>query len=174
MEKVEKSTLTSISKIKEFNEVLRKITMNEQLTEEEKTYILSCAILFMKHYEADQRFSSYLEFAYYIILKYSVQYEDYMPLYDFAVNFGFYPIAKDIINFKLLGDQLSLNDSLMEVKIDSFRNHNYIETYQQKKVRTNLLKDNSNEVSYIAPTSFGKSSLIIEHILHNESYNKIA
>ncbi|MED3052122.1 DEAD/DEAH box helicase [Bacillus thuringiensis] len=174
MEKVEKSTLTSISKIKEFNEVLRKITMNEQLKEEEKTYILSCAILFMKHYEADQRFSSYLEFAYYIILKYSVQYEDYMPLYDFAVNFGFYPIAKDIINFKLLGDQLSLNDSLMEVKIDSFRNHNYIETYQQKKVRTNLLKDNSSEVSYIAPTSFGKSSLIIEHILHNESYNKIA
>ncbi|AIF45163.1 DEAD/DEAH box helicase [Virgibacillus sp. SK37] len=149
------------------------MTINTELTNEEKSYILGCAILFIKHFESDRRYTSYLEFAYYIILKYSISYEDYSPLYDFSINFGFYPIAKDVINYNLLGNQLSLHDSLQELKIDNFSTKNYIETYQQKEVRRNLLNDDSQNISYVAPTSFGKSSLIIEHILNNGHYKKI-
>ncbi|GAM12874.1 DEAD/DEAH box helicase [Mesobacillus selenatarsenatis] len=173
MNSTEKTTLTNINKIEEFREIIKKLTINEQLTSEEKSYILGCAILFMKHYELDRRYKSYLDIAYYIILKYSITYEDYLPLYDFSINFGYYPIAKDIINYNLLEEKLSLNDSLMEVKIDKYKKQNYIETLQQKKARNSLLNDNSQEVSYIAPTSFGKSSLIIDHIIQNNSRNNI-
>ncbi|MGJ7913070.1 DEAD/DEAH box helicase [Neobacillus sp. LXY-1] len=173
MNSTEKTILTNINKIEEFGEIIKKLTINEELTSEEKSYILGCAILFMKHYELDRRYTSYLDIAYYIILKYSITYEDYLPLYDFSINFGFYPIAKDIISYNLLKEELSLNDSLMELKIESYKNQNYIETYQQKKVRNSLLNDNSQEVSYIAPTSFGKSSLVLDHIIQNESKNKI-
>lgn len=173
MNSSEKTILTNINKIEEFRDIIKKLTVNEKLNSEEKSYILGCAILFMKHYELDRRYKSYLDIAYYIILKYSITYEDYLPLYDFSINFGFYPIAKDIFSYNLLEEQLSLNDSLMEVKIDKYKNQNYIETYQQKKVRKSLLNDNSQEVSFIAPTSFGKSSLVLDHIIQNESKNKI-
>lgn len=174
MNNTEKLNLTNINKIDSFNKIMRKLTIKEQLTSEEKSYILGCAILFLKHYESDRRFKSYLDLAYYIILKYSISYQDYLPLYDFSINFGFYPIAKDIINYNLLEDNLTLNDTLMEIKLDGFRNKEYIETFQQKKTRVNIIADESQDISYVAPTSFGKSSLIIEHIQHNTMHKKIA
>jgi superfamily II DNA or RNA helicase len=173
MNSTEKSNLTNINKIEDFKRIMRKLTINEKINSEEKSYILGCAILFMKHYESDRSFRSYLDLAYYIILKYSTFYKDYLPLYDFSINFGYYPIAKEIINYDLLGNKLSLNDSLMEIKLDSFNNERYIETYQQSKARNNLLNDDSQDISYVAPTSFGKSSLVIEHILRNNSTKKI-
>lgn len=173
MNRSEKSNLTKINQIVRFNDVMKKLTTNIELSHEEKSYILGSALLFMKHFQKDRRYTSYLEFAYYIILKYSIYYEDYLPLYDFSINFGFYPIAKDIINFNLLEDQLSLNDSLVEVKLDTYSNNNYVETLQQRKTRKNLISDDSNYISYVAPTSFGKSSLIIEHIVHNDQNSKI-
>lgn len=102
MNSTEKTILTNINKIEEFGEIIKKLTTNVDLTSEEKSYILGCAILFMKNYEIDRRYTSYLDIAYYIILKYSITYEDYLPLYDFSINFGFYPIAKDIISYNLL------------------------------------------------------------------------
>ncbi|WP_078596317.1 DEAD/DEAH box helicase [Evansella clarkii] len=166
MDEKEKRKLTSINKIDVFNSILKKITKGESLENNEKSYILSCAIMFIQHYEQDRRYTSYLEFGYYIILKYSIQYQDYSPLFDFALNFGFYPIAKEIINHNLL-DEVKLNDSLIELKLDSYINNGYIETYEQNKARLNLINNSNQEMSYVAPTSFGKSSLIIEHLLSN-------
>ncbi|MCY7533394.1 DEAD/DEAH box helicase [Bacillus altitudinis] len=173
MEKKEKSNLTTINKIETFKEIMQKLTTNIELSYEEKCFILGSALLFLQQYQEDRRYSTYLEFAYYIILKYSIYYEDYTPLYDFSVNFGFYPICKEIINFNLLGDQLSLNDCLAEVILDKHKNKDYIETLHQKKTREKLLDDSSNYICYVAPTSFGKSSLILEHIIQNDQNSNI-
>lgn len=173
MNRSEKSNLTKINQIDKFNVVMKKLTTNIELSHEEKSYILGSALLFLKQFQKDRRYTSYLEFAYYIILKYSIYYKDYLPLYDISINFGFYPIAKNIINFNLLEDQLSLNDSLVEVQLDTYSNKNYVETLQQRKTRKNLISDDSNYISYVAPTSFGKSSLILEHIVHNDQNSKI-
>jgi len=100
MNSIEKSKFTLINKIDEFNSVIRRLCTNEELSNNEKSYILSCAITFIKYYESNRQYSSYWEIGYYIILKYSITYEDYLPLYDFSINFGFYPISKDIINNK--------------------------------------------------------------------------
>jgi len=160
----EKRKLTSIIKNEHFSNVLKKITIGEELKDEEKSFILASAILFLKFYEQDNRFLSFADFAYYIILKYSLKYEDFQPLYDFSLNFGFYPIAKSILNEKLLG-QDTIIDQLLNARLNDFLNkENYIETLEQNIKSQEFLNDSSDEKSYLAPTSFGKSSLIVDYI----------
>jgi hypothetical protein len=166
----EKKALTLINKIPLFKTALEKLTTGEDLSASEKTYILACAIIFLKHYDADKRLTSYAEFSYYIILKYSVRYGDYLPLYDFSANFGFYPIVKAILENKLT-DQTSLNDCFLDIEVEKFKNETYIETYHQYKGKKNLLEDQENELTYIAPTSFGKSAVIIDCIHKYDSPN---
>lgn len=163
MNSTEKKALTLINKIPFFNRCIELITTNRNLTDNEKTYLLTCAILFLKHYEADKRVTSYAEFAYYIILKYSVSYRDYLPLYDFSASFGFYPIVRSILDNKLI-DRYSLDDCFLNIEVERFRNETYIETFHQYREKNNLLADVSNELSYVAPTSFGKSSIIVDCI----------
>ncbi|MCR8844926.1 DEAD/DEAH box helicase [Paenibacillus sp. SC116] len=167
MNKAEKSKFTQINKITQFNEVIKKITTNAELSTKEQSYILSCAIVFIKTYELDKRHTSYLQFGYYILLKYSLNYSDYQPLYDFSINFGFYPIAREILNKGLL-NVYSINNDIIDMKMDGFEKGNYLETYEQKIIRDKMLNDTSLNVSFVAPTSFGKSSIIVEHILNND------
>ncbi|MFJ7682609.1 DEAD/DEAH box helicase [Peribacillus butanolivorans] len=172
MKSKEKTQLTLINnKIPIYKECMRKLTVDEELSNKEKTYVLSIAILLIKSFEADKRHNSYLEFAYYIILKYATIYKDYRPLYDFSINFGFYPIAKDIQKKSLIPN-VKLKDDLASLQLDEFKHENYTETLEQKKMRINFLEQNLNNVSYVAPTSYGKSSLIIEHIINHMTLNK--
>jgi len=160
----EKRKLTSIIKNEHFSKVLKKITVNEALTDEEKSFILAAAILFLKFYERDNRFISFADFAYYIILKYSLKYQDFQPLYDFSLSFGFYPIAKSILNEKLL-EHDTIIDQLLNTRLNDYLNkENYIETLEQNINSKRFLNDSSDEKSYLAPTSFGKSSLIVDYI----------
>ena len=163
MNSSEKRTLTEINKLPQFKKVIEKLTTDSQLSESEKVYILSCAIIFLKHYSSDSRFTSYAEFAYYVILKYSIYYNDYLPLYDFSANFGFYPIVKAIFDNKLLTDE-NINDCFVSIELERFTHESYIETIHQYKEKKSLLEDRANELSYIAPTSFGKSSVIVDYI----------
>jgi hypothetical protein len=159
----EKRALTLINKIPRFREVLEKLTNNLPLTDSEKTYILGCAILFLKHFAADKRLTSYAEFSYYIILKYSTAYTDYRPLFDFSADFGFYPIVRAILDNGLI-QQDRVMDVLLDLEIGRFRSQNYIETFDQYQKKKLLLADTGKELSFVAPTSFGKSSIIIDCI----------
>ncbi|HDR6269799.1 TPA: DEAD/DEAH box helicase [Bacillus cereus] len=170
MDSKEKAQLTRINKIPTFKKNMEKLTIGEELTNEEKSYLLSVALLFIKSFEADKRHTPYLEFAYYIFLKYATTYQDYRPLYDFAINFGFYPIAKDIQEKGLI-PEMKLTDEIASIKLEEYNYENYIETLEQQRMRLNLLKDNAQNISYVAPTSYGKSSLIIEHIKNNLDQN---
>lgn len=168
-----KGRLTKIGKIPYFKDVIEKLTLGEFLNNKDSTYILSCALIFLKEYEKNDinENMSYLELAYYIILKYSLIHDDYKPLYDFCLNFGFYPIVKYIRDKELLEDA-GIEDLIVESNVKKYIHRNITETLEQSKIRSKVLTDNSAEFSLIAPTSFGKSSIIREHIkLH--SYNKI-
>jgi len=160
----EKRTLTSIKNDPIFKKRIRKLTLGMDLSYEEKVYILSCAILFFKHFEKDRRHTSYVDFAYYIILKYAIHYQDYKPLFDFSINFGFYPIAKDILDSRKISDNL-INEVINNFKLERYRvEESYTQTIEQYIKSKKLLEDKSFEKCYIAPTSFGKSSIIIDYI----------
>lgn len=172
MQSIEKKSFTEINKIDFFRETIKKLTLELDLTDEDKSYILSCAIVFLREYEINKKYSSYFEIAYYIILKYTFKYNDYEPLYDLSTNFGFYPTSRYIIQNQLL-QNTDINDAFIDFNLEGFKNNNYIETLEQNQQRKNLLLSDAREQSYIAPTSYGKSSIILEYITLHKNDNKI-
>ncbi|WOO35803.1 DEAD/DEAH box helicase [Anaerocolumna sp. AGMB13020] len=166
----------SLKSIPEFEKVISKLTCNDRtMSTDEKTLLLSSALIMLRKYNLDKRNTNFLDFAYYIILKYSTLYSDYTPLYDFSVNFGFYPVAHTIK--KLYPDIFSRIDSeIIDYSIEkNYKINEVIETLEQNIARNNVLSSTVTEISYVAPTSFGKSSVIVEHMsAHILEYKKIA
>ena len=71
MDRYVKTNLTKIGKQnKYFSKLMGKLALDKSLTVYEASYILTCAMLFIKEYEKDVSKSSYVDIAYYIILKY--------------------------------------------------------------------------------------------------------
>ncbi|CAM4345054.1 DEAD/DEAH box helicase [Flavobacterium terrigena] len=174
----EKRVLTEIiKKNSAFKDVITKLTIDEDLNENEKTYVLSCALMFLKEYANDKKYKSYAEISYFLILKYSIKYSDYKPLYDFSTIFGFYPISNTILENNLLSNN-SLDNFFTTIQLQKFQkeidiNKFYIETYEQHKERNSFLNDDSNEKGFLAPTSYGKSSVIIDYIEKLQNNSKI-
>lgn len=173
MDKTEKSLFTTLNKEKEFSITFEKLTLNQKLTAFESNYILSVALIFLNEYKKDQKHKAYFEATYYIILKYSLIHNDYQPIYDISLNFGLYPIARHITNNNLLS-KVSLLNSIRDVCIDKFSDNGYTETFDQYTSRQHILKSCSNNISYVAPTSFGKSRIIFDHLTKNTNYSSIA
>ncbi|WP_066348585.1 DEAD/DEAH box helicase family protein [Aliarcobacter cryaerophilus] len=167
--------LNVLAKNTKLDEIIEKLTIGNELSENERTYILIIALIFLRHYDCDKRFTTYIEFAYYIILKYSIQYKDYKPLYDFSTEFGFFPISKNILDNKLLNN-LSIKDILIDSEIDLYKyNNQYIQTIEQFNINKKIIEQDSRELAFIAPTSYGKSSIIVDLIKkYNEDNIKIA
>jgi len=130
-------------------------------------FLLSSAIILLKNYDIDKRYKSYVELGYYIILKYSLITRDYKPIYDFSINFGFYPIAKALTDNKLIFIDTILNNSIQYLIESQYGYSGLTETYAQHDVRNFILNSERTEISLVAPTSYGKSSLIIEDIKNN-------
>lgn len=169
-------TIHNLKEIPLFSESIKKLTIGPlSLNENEKIYILTVAIVCLKKYQEDKRLLSFIELAYSIILKYSITFNDYEPLFDLATNLGLYPIVQAIFTNKLIAPK-NINDALIPIRLnEEFRNGNIIETLEQNHSRKNFMINKYIDYCYIAPTSFGKSSLIIEHIQqHWNSKQKIA
>jgi len=154
--------LTVDSKLEE---ILRVITFNEPLNEEDKAYLLAVALLYLDEYKKDQRYTTYFEFSYYLLLKYSLITKDYAPLYDLSLNYGFFPIVEEIRRLNLLENK-SIFDVVNESYIESIftKVGSYTQTLQQHNVYNEVLKSDSPYISFSAPTSFGKSEVILSHI----------
>lgn len=170
----EKRQLTGLKNNQLFNDVFIKIILNNKdIDEKEKEFILSCAIIFFNQYNSDKRYKSYFKIGYYIILKYSLLFDDYKPLYDISLQIGFYPISNFILNKKYIEidsvEELIINKSISKNYM-SFEN--YIETFEQNISSKGILKNLEKNIAYIAPTSYGKSSLVKEIITKN-NYSKI-
>lgn len=155
----------SLKTIPMYAAAMRKLTISpNELSDEEKMFLLTTALICLRKYKEDRRLKSYNELAYSIILKYAIVFLDYAPLYDYCVNMGYYPIAQAITAEKKINfDRIS--DALIHMRIEEeYRNGNLIETLDQKQSREKLLSCQMPDFCYIAPTSFGKSSVIFENI----------
>lgn len=58
----------------------------------------------------------------------------------------------------------SVADVINKVNIDKYRTASFLPTIQQHNAYESVLKDENSDISFIAPTSFGKSELIVRHI----------
>ncbi len=168
-----KRQLLSLKNNEFFISCFKKLILNKQLNLEENQYILSSAIILFRYYNNDKRLRGYFNIAYYIVLKYSLLHEDYKPLYDISLQIGFYPISNYILKNELL-DENYLHERIINNEVKKiYAKEHYIETIEQYN-RTQEIFDNikSKDIAYIAPTSFGKSSIIRDVIVQND-YNKI-
>ena len=159
-----------------FPVAMEKLTAKtDELSNEEKSFLLACAILLIRKYERDRNLTAFAELAYYIILKYSTYFEDYQPLYDLSVNLGLYPISNAIVSNYVI-NSASIANCLIPSRIKrEYTYKNIIETKEQDISRKAILSSDDNELCYIAPTSFGKSSIVIDHIKkHIDSVKSIA
>jgi hypothetical protein len=174
MESEVKKSIKKLSKNEYFNLVFKNLILRKNLSNEEKSFILSCSIIFLKFYEKDKRCRTYLEIAYFIILKYSLNYGDYKPLYDFSVNIGFFPTANFILNNNLLITE-TYEDAIIDTSINTFKdsNNKYIQTLEQHNQSNSFLSNDSKKKCYIAPTSYGKSAIIVDYIKKHENLNRI-
>jgi superfamily II DNA or RNA helicase len=154
--------------------MIKNLTIGSQTDRKEQEFALASALLFLNEYQEDRRSTTYAELAYYLILKYCLVKNQYQALYDFSANFGYYPITR-----KLLADELvageKIIDELVDLHLDNYSKDGYVETSHQAKARTELMADESSDIVYVAPTSFGKSSIIVDYIrTHQRNDIKIA
>jgi hypothetical protein len=171
--------LKKLTKDDYFISIFKKLCLNKELSFQEKEFILTCALFFFKYYNLDKRLKGYFKIGYYIILKYALNYNDYKPLYEISIQIGFYPIIDFITKVKKnLFSVDSKNLILDAVAFISYKKNfksteKYIESLEQNISRNDIIKSKSDEIAYIAPTSYGKSSLIKELIKSN-NFSRIA
>lgn len=159
----DKRTMTYIGKIDLIENAYKKMLLGEQISFEENSLLLATAICLLDEYDADQTKKLFFEISYEIIARYSVSTSDYRPLYDFSVNYGFFPIVDYILEHD--EDFLqSVADVINKVNIDKYRTESFLPTIQQHNAYESVLNDENSDISFVAPTSFGKSELIIRHI----------
>lgn len=134
------------------------------LSYNEKKFLLKLAILFLN--QDDEHIN---RLGYRIIIEYSTKFNDYKPLYEIALNQGYIPIAKFIEEHYIDSRQFDNNFFLnwLSSFADTFRKDNIYLSCQQKNLFEEFIKDKSNNFGVVAPTSYGKSELIIDKVLNN-------
>lgn len=145
----------------DFDILYQKLIIGNHITETEYKKLLTLAIIFIN--ESDQNI---LKLGYRIIVLYCNQTKDYKPLYDIAINKGLYPIVKVIEKSEKYNWEIE--ESFFKLFQSSFaENYKFNEIYfteQQNDLFTFFNESNQKTVSVIAPTSYGKSELIISTI----------
>jgi hypothetical protein len=173
------TAISNLTKDVNFQNIFKKLCLEETLTFDEKEFILASSLILFDFYNRDNRFKAYFRLGYYILLKYGNRYEDYKPLYEISLQLGFYPLVDYIIGRK--ENQLFKIDTsnrILDVLAYSSYKKNYqspeqyIESFEQKQSRIKLIKNTSNQLAFIAPTSYGKSSIIRQFIITN-NYKRI-
>lgn len=164
----QKLNFTSLGNLPGFESIIKKLDLFEKLTLEEREYILTISIIAFDKYKNNSKLLEYLRFSYYIILHYTVITLDYKPLLDFSINLWLYPIAHKILTFSSW-DDLSLIDWVIDkiLKENFLSKTWYIQTFLQKRYTDLLLQSEERENAYIAPTSYGKSEIIIRLLKEN-------
>ncbi|KPZ57962.1 DEAD/DEAH box helicase [Pseudoalteromonas sp. P1-25] len=145
-----------------FNELYNSLLLNEQIEPSDYLKLLSIAIVLTNQDEVSLK-----RLAYRIVLKYSLNTGDYIPLYDFSLNNGLIPVARMIgqliDNPTTIARSSFVNEFSLSF-IDSFETNGLYRTEQQYALG-DFVKVNKNESLYVvAPTSYGKSDLIINEI----------
>ncbi|MBF4291533.1 RNA helicase, partial [Vibrio anguillarum] len=86
-------------------------------------------------------------------------------MYDLAINTGLMPVVSLLKNVDgILGSNDSFFSNLMDGYVSSYKNNNITYTEQQLALNKFFQKNIDNPATIVAPTSYGKSELIISAI----------
>lgn len=144
------------------NDLYLKLSLEKELTSNEIKAILQLALIFIN--EEDNNVKN---FGYRILLRYSNIYQDYEALYDIAINSGLIPISKHITK---ITDRIIPNSFFNEFFssfIETYKDEDIYLTEQQMNLNRFVNENKNNTISIVAPTSYGKSGIILTTIKNN-------
>jgi hypothetical protein len=132
-------------------------------SEEDKLFLLKWAIVLLNNGNADVK-----KLGYRIALRYANVFKDYVPLYDISLHLGFYPVAKVIedhhLNKKIINE--SFFKTFQSAYQDIFKvDGKYLSSGQ--KALVNFSNSVVADSLIVAPTSYGKSEIMINKVLGN-------
>lgn len=152
----------------EFNSLYQRLICGNEISHFDRIKLLKLGIVFMNNPENNTRLLGYR-----IILKYCNHFKDYRPLYSVALTNGYVPIAKFIEQNHHQDVEVN-NGFFKEFQssfLEQFRDRDIYLTEEQYKLNKNFHDNNSKNIVVVAPTSYGKSELIVSLIKQNRKSN---
>lgn len=152
-----------------FFAIYKILLIEQEMTPGEIRKALSMVVLF-----SNQSDSIMQKLGYRMALAYGLKTNDFLPLYDISINTGLIPIVALIRGIATLpmNSGARFNDSFISnivgSYIENFNNHSMIFTEQQLRLSRFFHDNLTGSATIIAPTSYGKSELIISALEKTE------
>ncbi|EOL43621.1 hypothetical protein I580_00361 [Enterococcus caccae ATCC BAA-1240] len=159
----------TLSRLKntEFPTIYNQLLLSDELNESQLKTILALSMAFIKFQNKEIN-----DLGYRLILLYSRKTRDYKPLYEISQNNGLIPISKYIYSFLGYGDKYgNLQTEINDIQNNKYQINNVYRTKEQKNLIDFTYENQQRSKVIIAPTSYGKTELIIDMIQKNENYN---
>ncbi|WP_429036965.1 DEAD/DEAH box helicase [Aeromonas media] len=155
--------ITFKEKFDALKSLYRKLLFNHDISQSEIEKALSVSVLF-----SNQRDRTLNKIGYKIALLHAVNKQDFKPLYDICINTGITPVV-DLIkrignNHHETKNENGFYPTIIDSFIDSFRVGNIVQTEQQLILNEFHVEKLDSTTTIVAPTSYGKSELIISTI----------
>lgn len=142
-----------------FPELYRRFIINDGITEVDTAKILAVAAYLINL--SDDVLN---RLGYRVIVEYCNQRKNYHALYDVAVNQGLYPISKFIEEHYALDSNKNFFTEWNDCFTEQFKQGDAFFTEDQKALNTFFQDCSDESIAVVAPTSYGKSELIIEAV----------
>lgn len=151
-----------------FSKLYSKLIEDREMSQIDRINLLKLAIIFLNSSDSFTQ-----EFGYRVILKYCNNYEDYIPLYNVAINMGYIPIAKyiEINHIESESSKNSFYSEFLSSFKEIFRKEDIYLTEEQYELNKFFHERNDENIAIVAPTSYGKSELILSLINNNRESN---
>lgn len=152
-----------------FKEIYGKLVVGETKARIEFEKLLALAIIFINN----KSNADISRLGYRILVFYCNFTKDYKPLYDVAINEGLIPVVKLIENLEKykIKFESSFFRSFFSSYSENFKRGNIYLSDQQLELFSFFEENQDKTVSVVAPTSYGKSELIINTLTKRTNGN---
>lgn len=160
---MEELTIRKLGNTK-FKDLYFQLLKGGKLESSDIVKLLAIAVLLLNHKTPEIR-----RLGYRIILFYGNASGQYQALYDIALNNGLHPVSAVVSSYFSKNDHRSESfiRNIVDSYVDTFRDQGIVLTEQQESLRTFMQSEYQGSSVVVAPTSYGKSELIIQSVREN-------
>jgi len=160
---MEELTIRKLGNTK-FKDLYFQLLKGDELGNTQTVKLLAIAVLLLNHKTPEIR-----RLGYRIILFYGNATGQYQALYDVALDSGLHPVSAVISSYFSDDDHRSESfiRNIVGSYVDTFRDQGIVLTEQQDALRTFVQSEYRKSSVVVAPTSYGKSELIIQSVKEN-------
>lgn len=149
-----------------FSNAYKEFLLEKGMSRGKYIAILSIATLFINSSNENVR-----KLGYRIIVIYCNRVKDYKPLYDISVNSGIIPVSQFIEDKLASEKEKNFFTEINAAYSKNFVINNIFCSLQQKELVDFYNYNRNDSLSVVAPTSYGKTDLILHTVKNNEDKN---